>query len=100
MTTLEEMSKVEECSVVDCAYNELDACHAGAVTIAGPTGSAGCVTFIPLTIKGGFGQATAAVGACQHLECSYNDDLECGAPSIQVGLRGSTKADCLTFEAV
>ena len=97
MTELTKMSKVAECSVADCAYNESDACHAGAVTIAGPSGQADCVTFIPLSVKGGFGQLTAAVGACQQLECTYNADLECGAPAIQVGVRGSTQADCLTF---
>ncbi|MDR2380974.1 MAG: DUF1540 domain-containing protein [Bifidobacteriaceae bacterium] len=92
-----DISKVSECSVADCAYNQAEACHAGAVTIAGPSGHAGCVTFIPLTVKGGFAQSTAAVGACQHLECTYNADLECGAPAIKVGLRGATEADCLTY---
>jgi hypothetical protein len=99
MMTLEEMSKVAECTVTGCSYNESDACHAGAVTIAGPSGQAGCATFIPLTVKGGFGQVTAAVGACQHLECTHNANLECAAPAIQVGLRGATNADCLTFAA-
>ncbi|MDR3360963.1 MAG: DUF1540 domain-containing protein [Bifidobacteriaceae bacterium] len=99
MLTLESMSKVAECSVTDCAYNQVEACHAGAVTIAGPSGRAGCATFIPLTVKGGFTAATAAVGACQHLECAHNSDLECAAPAIQVGLRGATEADCLTFAA-
>ncbi|MDR2348151.1 MAG: DUF1540 domain-containing protein [Bifidobacteriaceae bacterium] len=97
MLTLDEMSKVAECSVTGCAYNQVEACHAGAVTIAGPSGRAGCATFIPLTVKGGFDQAQAAVGACQHLECAHNADLECAAPAIQVGLGGSTAADCLTF---
>jgi hypothetical protein len=99
MMTLDELSKVSECSVAGCAYNEADACHAGAVTIAGPQGEAGCATFIPLTIKGGFGDAVAAVGACQHFECTYNSELECGAPAIRVGLRGATSADCLTYAA-
>jgi hypothetical protein len=99
MATLEQMSKVAECSVDGCAYNEAAACHAGAVTIAGPSGEAGCVTFIPLTVKGGFGKATAAVGACQHIECAHNTQLECAAPAIQVGLRGAMAADCLTFAA-
>jgi hypothetical protein len=99
MTVLEQMSKVSECSVDGCAYNDAAACHAGAVTIAGPSGQAGCATFIPLTIKGGFAQVTAAVGACQHAECAHNSHLECGAPAIQVGLRGPATADCLTFAA-
>jgi hypothetical protein len=99
MMTLGEMSKVSECSVTDCSYNQADACHAGAVTISGPAGHAGCATFIPLTIKGGFDEAAGAVGACQHVECAHNADLECGAPAIQVGLSGDTKADCLTFAA-
>jgi hypothetical protein len=94
---LTQMSKVAECSVAKCAYNQVDTCHAGAVTIAGPSGQAGCATYIPLTIKGGFAQASAAVGACQHLECAHNADLECAAPAIQVGLHGATSADCLTF---
>ncbi|MDR1442748.1 MAG: DUF1540 domain-containing protein, partial [Bifidobacteriaceae bacterium] len=88
MTTLNEMSKVSECSVEGCSYNQADACHAGAVTIAGPSGLAGCATFIPLTVKGGFGAVTAAVGACQHVECAHNSDLECAAPAIQVGSAG------------
>ncbi|MDR0594605.1 MAG: DUF1540 domain-containing protein [Bifidobacteriaceae bacterium] len=97
MITLDDMSKVSECSVTGCAYNQSDACHAGAVTIAGGSGHAGCATFIPLTVKGGFEAAAAAVGACQHLECAHNTDLECAAPAIQVGLRGAANADCLTY---
>jgi hypothetical protein len=92
-----QLSKVTECSVTGCAYNQVDACHAAAVTISGPTGRAGCATFIPLAVKGGFASATAAVGACQHLDCAHNSDLECAAPAIKVGLHGATAADCLTF---
>ncbi|MDR2252986.1 MAG: DUF1540 domain-containing protein [Bifidobacteriaceae bacterium] len=97
MMTLESLSRVADCSATDCAYNHVDVCHAAAVTIAGPSGQAGCVTFVPLTVKGGFDQAAAAVGACQHLECAHNSHLECSAPAIKVGLRGATAADCLTF---
>ena len=99
MSSLMDLPPVAECSVEGCGFNHDHGCHAGAVTIAGRTGDASCVTFIPLSTKGGLEKVVAQVGACQRMECAYNDHLECGADSIRVGAGpdDATHADCLTF---
>lgn len=85
---------VSECSVAGCSYNDHTHCKAPAVTI----GSASCVTFIPLSVKGGLDKVVSHVGACQRAECSHNSQLECTAASIRIGA-GASAADCLTFAA-
>ncbi|GAB2472857.1 DUF1540 domain-containing protein [Xylanimonas ulmi] len=94
MTTLQEMPSVAECTVAGCGFNHDSGCHAAAVTIGG----AACATFIPLDAKGGLASVLAHVGACQRLECRFNDNLECSAEAIRVGAGSSdATADCLTF---
>lgn len=78
-----------------CSYNDHSACNAAAVTIGG-TGDAQCVTFIPLTLKGGLDRVVTHVGACQRDDCSHNSALECQAPAVRIGA-GHDVADCLTY---
>ncbi|SDB83756.1 protein of unknown function [Sanguibacter gelidistatuariae] len=100
MSALLDLPRVSECSVATCGYNH-DGCHAGAVTVAGHTGSAECVTFIPLSHKGGLDKVIAQVGACQRSECVHNAALECAASSVRIGAGASVDelADCLTYRA-
>lgn len=100
MSALLDLPHVSECSVASCGYNH-DGCHAGAVTVAGHAGSAECVTFIPLSAKGGLDKVVGQVGACQRSECVHNVALECSASSIRIGAGASTDdlADCLTYTA-
>jgi hypothetical protein len=96
MTTIAELPQVAECTVSGCSYNEHSHCHASAVTIDSAGPDAKCVTFIPLSIKGGLDTVMAGVGACQRADCTHNDHLECTAPSVRIG-GGSDLADCLTY---
>jgi hypothetical protein len=91
MSLLDQLPAVSECSAASCSYNEADKCKAPAITVSGSTK---CVTFIPLTVKGGFLAAVSHVGACQQLDCTHNHDLECNADSIEIG---SETAACLAF---
>lgn len=95
MTELLELPKVSECSVEGCSYNEHTHCKAPAITVGDTTK---CVTFIPLSIKGGLDTVMSHVGACQRADCAHNQKLECTADSIVVG-PGRDKADCLTYSA-
>jgi len=90
MATVLEMPKVAGCTVTACAYNS-NGCHAYAITVAE---AATCATFIEMPTKGGIDDS-GRVGACQQVNCMHNVQLECRAPSIQVG---DAMAECQTFE--
>jgi len=94
MTSLLELPTVSTCSVDGCSYNHDHACGAAAITVGESAHQ--CVTFIPLSFKGGLDKITSHVGACQRADCTHNSDLECTASSIQVGLSADL-ADCLTY---
>jgi hypothetical protein len=96
MTAATQMPAVSECTVTGCSYNDHAACTAFAITVGGTGVDASCATFIPLGSKGGLGKVTSQVGACQRADCSFNQSLECTAPSVRVGA-GNDTADCLTY---
>jgi hypothetical protein len=93
MTQLSELPVISECSVAGCSYNDHSNCKAPAITV----GASNCVTFIPLSVKGGLDKVVSHVGACQRAECTHNSHLECTAASIRVGADATSMADCLTF---
>ncbi len=93
MTDMLEMPKVSECTVTGCGYNH-DGCHAFAITIG--RDAASCDTFIDTSSKGGLDRVVAQVGACKRTDCTYNIDMECGAPAIRVAA-GKDIADCQTY---
>lgn len=90
-----EFAKVLNCAVANCSYNQTNACMAAAITMGAPQKEkAACVTFIPLSVKGGQSTLGSFVGACTREDCSYNDHLECSAASVRVG---ASDAECLTY---
>lgn len=95
-----EMPKVSGCSVTSCAYNNQQACHALAITVGEEPDMPICDTFLESEVPGSGGDkaVTAGVGACKAAECEYNEDLECTASEIKVGMQ-EEEADCLTFSA-
>ncbi|MEH0844342.1 DUF1540 domain-containing protein [Micromonospora sp. CPCC 205711] len=97
MTAATQMPKVQECTVVSCAYNHTNDCHAFAITV-GSSDHAHCHTFVELPVRGGIDQLVAQVGACSRADCRHNSDLECHAPSITVGPR-TDMADCMTYQS-
>lgn len=92
-----KMPKVKDCTVSDCAYNNNKGCHALAITIGEEPDKPICDTFFQASKHGGDKSATAGVGACKTADCSYNQDYECTASDIQVGMT-SGEPDCLTFQ--
>ena len=95
MATVQDMPKVQECSVTSCSYNADSGCHAAAITIAGE--HAHCGTFVEISFRPST-ERTGLVGACHRTDCRFNDSLECTAASVRVGA-DTDKADCLTYEA-
>lgn len=93
MTELAELPTVSECSVSGCSYNDHSNCKAPAITI----GQSSCVTFIPLSVKGGLDKVVSHVGACQRADCTHNSQLECTADSVRIGADATSIADCLTY---
>ena len=73
-----ELPLIHDCSVSACSYNKDKACGAGAITMGA---AQSCITFIPLSVKGGRFE-TPVVGACQQADCAHNDHLECTADAI------------------
>ncbi len=88
------LTNVLFCSVTECAYNDHEKCHAGAITVDGPEPL--CDTFFKNQHKGGMGESMGIVGACKNQTCIHNESYECTANGIEVSLR-SGKPECNTF---
>ena len=92
------MPKVTECTVEKCSYNAERQCHALAITVGDSGGEPACDTYFPALQQGGVMEATAGVGACKTADCQYNQDFECAAENIAVGLQ-ENQPDCLTYSS-
>ena len=90
-----EMPIVTKCMASECAYNANSNCHARAITI-GDSLKPGCDTFMSGSRHIKQVQPIAGIGACRSRRCKFNEDLECMAEGIQVGMTGS-EANCMTF---
>ncbi len=91
------MPPVSSCAVTNCAYNKTSSCRARAITV-GDGNNPGCDTFL----GNAAGQTResnriAGVGACKVASCKFNDDLECGAESIDVGATDGINIRCMTY---
>ncbi len=94
---VKNMSSIKSCEVTDCSYNKHNSCHTLAITVGGPGDACPmCDTFISAAQRAGIPDVQGGVGACRVESCSYNDSLECSAPSISV-TRHSGHPDCATF---
>jgi hypothetical protein len=89
-----KMPMINECSMMDCAYNTEKKCHALAITVGGPEPL--CDTYMKTARKGGDMDSIAGVGACKVSTCVYNFSLECSSENIRVGSHGD-HAQCDTF---
>jgi hypothetical protein len=94
-----EMVKIMSCDETDCAYNKHNACHTLAITVGGPNDPCpNCDTFMQTSQKGGLLDVQGGIGACKVESCSYNQQLECAAPSVKIGVHQS-HPDCLTYKS-
>ena len=93
-----EMVKISSCDVVDCSYNKHNACHTLAITVGGPGDPCpNCDTYMHGNQKGGIVDVQGGIGACKVENCSFNQSLECSAPSVKVGMHES-HPDCFTYQ--
>jgi hypothetical protein len=90
-----EMPIVTKCAVNECVYNASNSCHARAISI-GNSVQPGCDTFMAGAQHTMKVNQVAGIGACKTAGCKFNDDLECTAESIQVGII-KNEANCTTF---
>lgn len=90
-----EMPPVTKCMARECAYNLDRNCHARAITIGDAT-RPGCDTFLKGSTHIRKAQQIAGIGACKTSSCKFNDDFECMADNVQVGMIQS-EANCTTF---
>ena len=90
-----EMPAVTKCMANDCVYNVSSNCHARAITI-GDSIHPACDTFQAGARHAKSVAQVAGIGACKAVGCKFNDDLECIAESIQVGMV-KNEANCTTF---
>jgi len=91
-----KMPQVQQCSVDNCAYNQKHACHAMAITVGEPAGDPACDTFFEAARHGGVKDMTAGVGACKTSDCKFNQDYECTANNVMIGMQHN-QPDCLTY---
>ena len=92
-----KMPQVVGCSVEECAYNANKNCHAMAITVGDPHGSADCDTYFKSENHGGVKDLTAGVGACKLAMCQFNKDYECTTTGINIGM-SQANAGCLSFQ--
>ena len=90
-----EMPTVAKCDVEHCAYNVTRKCRAKAITI-GDSLDPECDTYLRSASHTHEGKRIAGVGAFKVRGCVFNQDLECTADSIAVGVDG-TKVHCFTY---
>jgi Domain of Unknown Function (DUF1540) len=90
-----EMPLITKCMASDCAYNVNSNCHARAITVGDST-RPHCDTFLSGSSHIKQVKRIAGIGACKTASCKFNEDLECVAENIQVGMIKS-KANCITF---
>lgn len=90
-----EMPMVANCMANDCAYNVNSNCHARAITIGDATHPC-CDTFMNGSQHTKSTSRIAGIGACKTGTCQHNEDLECMADSVQVGMAQS-EVKCMTF---
>lgn len=94
----QNMVKISSCNVTQCAYNRHNACHTLAITVGGPEDICpNCDTFMQGSQKGGIMDVQGGIGACKVENCSFNQSLECSAPSVDVGMHES-HPDCFTYK--
>ncbi len=90
-----EMPVVRKCMVNECCYNANSKCHARAITI-GDSVHPACDTYLAGMSHTLHTKQIAGIGACKTASCKHNEDLECMAESIQVGMI-KNEANCMTF---
>ena len=91
-----EMSMVKGCEASQCVYNAESACHAKAITI-GDTVNPGCDTFLGLSSPHTRSvKRQAGVGACKMTDCNFNEEYECAASEITVGVTQDS-AQCMSY---
>lgn len=90
-----EMPIVTKCAVNECVYNAGSNCHARAISV-GNAIQPGCDTFMVGAQHAMKTDQVAGIGACKTAGCKFNDDLECMAEGIQVGIVRN-EANCMTF---
>ena len=92
-----EMPEVKKCDLSDCGYNVNSNGHAKAITV-GDYSNPGCDTFFGIERHTKETNWIVGVGACKVSDCKFNDDYECMAKDISVGLKKG-KVNCLAFTA-
>lgn len=90
-----QMPTVTKCMANACAYNVNSNCNARAITI-GDTTHPCCDTFISISHHTKKASQVAGIGACKTETCKFNEDLECTADTISVGVQ-KNEPNCLTF---
>jgi hypothetical protein len=90
---MKDMKSVNQCTRADRVYNAGEGCHTMAINVGL---HAECNTFNMGSQKAGFKDISGGIGACQALDCTYNDQLECRVPGIQVDGH-AMHADCETY---
>ncbi len=91
-----EMPIVTKCMASECAYNVESKCHARAITV-GDALEPGCDTFLAGSRHIRQVKQIAGIGACKTAACKYNNDFECMAEGVQVGMV-KNKANCMTYD--
>lgn len=91
------MPSVSGCLVEKCSYNVNKTCHARAITV-GDSIIPHCDTYLDGDRHVMNTKLVAGVGACKVASCRFNNDFECIADHIRVGLATDRTARCLSFQ--
>lgn len=94
MKVIIDMPPVATCEVSGCVYNLNRACHAKGITVGDANGHL-CDTMMQCGAHS-HRLEPGGVGACRAVDCQFNRDFECEAPSVSVDMAGG-QAECKTY---
>ena len=97
-----DLGIVAECNAINCIYNSVKQCTAGAVDVSFEDELAKCFTYTTSDTEEPVASlSVSVVGAgdvsqCDVVDCTYNEGQRCTAESITVTL-GNDTAQCATY---
>ena len=97
MRMIMDIPAVASCAAEKCAFNTDHKCHAKAITI-GNSGNPACDTYLAASKYIRDTTRIGGVGACKSIDCKNNEEFDCKASEIRVGMIADGGVTCSSYE--
>lgn len=97
MRMIMDIPAVAGCAADKCAFNRDQKCHAKAITI-GNSGNPACDTYLAASQHIRDTSRIAGVGVCKSIDCKNNEEFDCKATEIRVGMISGGGITCSSYE--